>query len=184
MRLARNAIFMKPIAASAIAMFLHAATPGVAAAEEGSTGPLVLTPDRREYTPGMKVPPEYRVVEGPRKKLLVSGAVVFGVSYLAMASLGIYGLATTTGDATGSVFMFIPVLPPFGYALAPTYNASSGSALLRTAFFVDGVMQVAGIGLLIAGAVTRGKYLERQNVVSVVPSVTVGPKSVGFQWSF
>lgn len=179
MRLTSYGVVMKFIAASAIAMFLNAAVPGVAAADEGSADLLAVLPEKEAYTPGMQVPPEYRVVEGPRKALLVSGAATFGVSYLAMASFGIYGLATTNDQSGAS--MLIPVVSPIMWIFAPI---GSGFGLFRTALLVDGVLQAAGIGLLIAGAVTPGKYLKRRDIAAVMPSVSVGPRSVGLQWSF
>lgn len=180
MHLAKYRALIKLIMVPTVAIGLGTSAPSVAAAQEEAQDILPLLPAKREYTPGMQIPPEYRVVEGPRKPLLISGAAAFGVSYLSMVGLGIYALATTNEQSGAS--MLIPVISPFGWAFAPF--GTSGFNSIHAAFLVDGVLQVAGIGLLIAGAATPGKYLERKDIASAIPSVSVGPRSVGFQWTF
>jgi hypothetical protein len=153
--------------------------PEKAAYTPGMQVPPEYRPEKAAYTPGMQVPPEYRVVQDTR--LLVTGAALFGVSYLPMAIFGIHAMATT--DDHSGAFFLIPVFPPLLLPFAPL-GQSPGFGFVRTAFLVDGILQVGGIGLLIAGAVTSGKYLKRKDIAALMPSVSVGSRSVGFQWSF
>ena len=177
MHLAKYRAFIKPIVVSTVALGLSISAPRVAAAEE--TQDVIPMPAKMDYTPGMQIPPQYRLVEGPRKALLISGAVTFGVSYLSMVGFGIYGIAL--GEAGSGITAMIPFLGPFGFAFAPY---GSGFNWVHTTFLVDGILQVAGAGLLIAGAVTPGKYLKRKDIAAAIPAVSVGPRSVGLQWTF
>jgi len=179
MHLAKYRALIKLIVVPAVAIGVGTSAPGVAAAEEPQDI-LPVLPETQKYTPGMQIPPEYRLVEGPRKPLLISGAVTFGVGYLPMAVFGIYGIAI--GEAGSGITAMIPFLGPIGFAFAPI--GTGGFNLLRTAFLAEGILQVAGAGLLIAGAVTPGKYLKRKDIAAAIPSVSVGPRSVGLQWSF
>ena len=182
MRLMNNRAVIKRLITLAVAVGLSLA-PGVASAtEEGTADPITFLPKTQPYTQGMQIPVGYRLTEGPRKPLLIAGAITFGIGYLPMVIFGI-AASTNPNESSGSPFTeMIPVVSPVLWAFAP--YGSNGFNYIHTAFLVDGIVQAAGIGLLIAGAVTHGKYLKRQDIAAMVPSVSVGPRFVGVQWSF
>ncbi|MFO0597871.1 MAG: hypothetical protein U0228_21395 [Myxococcaceae bacterium] len=107
-------------------------------------------PRRVKYEGGLI--PEYAHIETePRKGLIISGAAVLGASYAlsVLVAIGYCG----PGRECQNGALYIPVVGPFIVAaMAP----STGGATLAA---FDGVVQLAGLGLLIAGFAAPEKFV-------------------------
>lgn len=130
---------------------------------------------RLPWSEGDPVPAGYMVKTRPRVGLLVSGAVLFGVSYL--PSLGI---AATVDEDDELLPLAIPIAGPF-VTMGTADAEDSGLFWLA----VDGVMQTTGATLFIASFVAEQSYLRRvADAPSTTPSLAVGPGSVAVRGAF
>jgi hypothetical protein len=174
----------------------RARPPVVPSAEvPGYVGPYTM-----DYIEGAEVPPGYIKVERIRKGLVIAGAVTFGVSWLVSATAGValtdesnhnecyaYGDDIEGGggyysecrddDNEGAIPLFIPLVGPF---IAMGTMDAEGPG--RAALFLDGVVQVGGMAMLIAGVAAKQTVLVRSGNTTV--SVAPGPGSVQFTGSF
>ena len=127
----------------------------------------------------MPVPPGYRVVERPASGLLIGGISLFAASYAV-------GLLVAAGEdfENGTAWLAVPLIGPWaaigardfscGPVTAQTTNKCVSNAFdeVETIVFiaVDGLVQAAAAGLLIAGAASSQKELVRKDIkVGFVP---------------
>jgi hypothetical protein len=122
-------------------------------------------PHRVRYGGG-EIPAYAHIETEPRKGLVIAGAVVLGASY-ALTLLAAIGYCGPGSECINGA-LYIPLIGPFIVAAqAPT----SGGATLAA---FDGVVQAAGLGLLIAGFVAPEKFVVWQDAdahasLSLVP---------------
>jgi len=136
------------------------------------------------YEDGDPIPPGYRLVTRKRRGLIIAGSIVTGVPW----AFGVMGaVGNDFQDNTG--LLLIPVIGP--WALLATNTARDGScgptdsfcdaskASLRSALVLDGIVQLAGASMFVAGMFfPRTRLVRRDVVVSVVPT-TLGHGGYG-----
>jgi hypothetical protein len=93
--------------------------------------------------------------------LTIAGFSMFGLTYL--ISAGVATVVIDEGDPEVGRPMLIPAVGPF-VAASRTGSASAGFAL-----GIDGVVQIAGLAMGIAGAVLLGKSRAQAKRVAVSP---------------
>ena len=144
--------------------------------------PSALGPRTLEYTEGQPIPPGYRVRTRARRGLAIAGAATFGGPYLVSLLVG----ATLVADAGKNSGQYAPLMIPIvGPFIATSTLSSQGAGTFW--LVVDGIAQVGGVGLFVAGLAMDEKALVRGDVEarsSIVPSVRVGPSSASAQWRF
>ena len=104
-----------------------------------------LRPRRLPYQAGMVVPPGYQLRSRVRLGLVISGAAMFGVPYIITAS-------TLSGTSVQRV-LAVPVLGPF-LAIPDAGDTA------RPFLVIDGLLQAAGLTMLIIGLTARQQYLQ------------------------
>ncbi len=136
------------------------------------------------YEEGDPIPPGYRLVTRKRRGLIIAGSIVTGVPWA-------FGVMAAVGndfqDNTG--LLLIPVIGP--WAMLATNTARDGScgptdaicegskAGLRSVLVFDGIVQLAGASMFVAGMFfPRTRLVRRDVVVSVVPT-TLGRGGYG-----
>jgi hypothetical protein len=144
--------------------------------------PSGLGPRTLEYTEGQPIPPGYRVRTRSRRGLAIAGAATFGGPYL--VSLLVGATLVADGDKNSGRYapLMIPIVGPF---IATSTLSSQGAGTFW--LVVDGIAQVGGVGLFVAGLAMDEKALVRGDVEarsSIVPSVLVGPSSASARWRF
>jgi hypothetical protein len=119
-------------------------------------------PDVASWSPGLPAPLGYRVVEKPRKGLVIAGAATLGGGYV-FSLLG----AAMLPDRTRQALAFIPVAGPFAAMLAQGCGCSDGgltcalgNAIGGIVLGIGGVVQVLGSLVLTVGLVSRETVLE------------------------
>ena len=120
----------------------------------------------------------------PHAALVGAGALVFVSSYVAGGVAGtVEANAPSSWFGASSGLTWIPIAGPFiGLGLSTDGCADTqcktqvSRATDRALYLVDGLAQLAGVGMFIAGFVWRQK-VSRPSHVSVVP--TASPTSVG-----
>ena len=115
-------------------------------------GPQRYSPPRyhREpYVEGQPLPPGARVITRARTGLVASGTAMLAAGYVAM--LFSYLFADAFGDPTE--WMLVPLVGPF--FTIPHAGASEGRGLLA----LDGLLQVGGLTMFIAGLVAKRSYV-------------------------
>ncbi|MEJ7729317.1 MAG: hypothetical protein WKG00_08880 [Polyangiaceae bacterium] len=140
----------------------------------------VPPPRTLPYDEGQAIPPGYHVEERARRGLVIAGTVTFGSAYL-ISILGASS-AVASDDSSSDDFapLFIPVAGPF--ITLGTADGADGAAPI---FILDGIAQVGGLALLIAGLAAQESLLVRNPDVAtgVVPEVGLGPRSTA-TWRF
>jgi hypothetical protein len=107
------------------------------------------------------IPAGYHPETRKRKGLIISGAIMFGASYLISAFAGSIA-ADTSHD--GAPLLFLPVLGPF----LQTSNWSSSTG--RFFLVVDGGCQAAGFAMLLSGLMLEKTVLVRNDLgATLVP---------------
>jgi len=117
-------------------------------------------------------------------RLLGSGAIMFGVTYgitviTAAAVSDICNADSSLGCRDASWPLYIPVVGPF---IQMGYVSGNGSNTAKALLGIDGVLQGAGVTMMIAGAVLTAQGRSRPARYSVAPYAgggTVGLVSVG-----
>lgn len=163
-------------------------------------------PNELEYIEGMDVPDGYMLVERTRTGLVIAGGVTFGVGYLAAVTAavassderheGCFGGGYARGDYEGGwhdeevaycvegaenedfVPLYIPIVGPF-IAMGTLEHADGG---MRAALLLDGVVQIGGAAMFIAGLAAPKTVLLRTEHASM--SVAPGPGSLQLLGSF
>jgi hypothetical protein len=124
-------------------------------------------PAELPYTEGAPIPRGYALQEYHPRGLIIGGAVTLGVLYLVS-----FTVASSNNFNTANGWLAVPVIGPFGWLAtrkAPTnlcgsgtytydcnYNDDSGN---RTAVALDGLGQIAGAAMLVAGLAITRKHL-------------------------
>jgi hypothetical protein len=173
------------------------AGPAAAAPASTATAPAPEYSNmKNEWAPGDPVPPGYRPDTEVFVPLVLAGSIQLGTSWLTLGVLpGSILIAAGAGDSicddctAAGVTLLIPGIGPFitmgvlaGYGDA----AAAGYALLA----VDGLIQGAGLGMLIAGLVMEKDVLVRDRgygtEVELKPVIAAGPGggTVGLGGSF
>lgn len=140
---------------------------------------MMIGPSRLPYIESEGVLPGYEIQTRPRMGMVKAGIATFAPLYGLSVLFGAAFLGSERGDAGKYGPMIIPLVGPF--ATIGTADTSEGTAFL----LLDGVGQLAGAALFIAGMLVEEKYLERQTArFNLRPEVVVGPKSVAMRWQF
>jgi hypothetical protein len=150
------------------------------APQQAPAGPRKIT----DWEEGEPIPPGYHKVTHVRLGLVIGGAVTFGVTYLftafagALVSVSDIGNATNCGMSCASAKpLLVPVAGP--WIVLPHSDTATGSFFL----VLDGLVQVAGLGMLIGGIAAQKTDLVRDAVgkVEVQPTPLVfDNKGAGF----
>jgi hypothetical protein len=133
-------------------------------------------PVRLHYEEGQLVPEGYRLRSGPRKGLVISGAIVGGAAY----GFGVVG-AVDSDFEDNAGYLLIPGVGPWLMLAAGsdppkpclTQEVCADSMPDYKPLFVvaAGLAQVVGTVLFVAGLTSKRRYLERKDLeVSVVPA--------------
>jgi hypothetical protein len=133
-------------------------------------------PSRLPYEEGQPLPEGYRLRSGPRKGLVISGAIVGGAAY----GFGVVG-AVDSGFEDHAGYLLIPGVGPWLMLAAgsdppkrcPTREVcADGMPDYKPLFVVAaGLAQAVGTVLFVAGLASERRYLERKDLaVSVVPA--------------
>jgi len=130
-----------------------------------SLGPKVI-----DYEEGDTIPPGYRPGTRIRKGLVIGGSVMLGVGYLiTIMAAGIGQAVNNFGNEGTKDFgpLLIPVVGPF-IGMSTTHPSSGG--VFGLAFL--GVVQTAGLGMLIGGIAAPRTVLLRNEVAGVKLTIT------------
>jgi len=126
------------------------------------------------YVDGRPVPPGYHLETRPRKGLVVSGPIIFGIPYVLSASVG----ASSRFDPDR--WLYVPVVGPFAdlgargsQCTRNTFVVSAGvtnttencidDSGARFFLMLDGLMQTAGATMLILGLALPSHLLVRDD---------------------
>lgn len=125
------------------------------------------------YSDGQTIPPGYRLVEGPRRGMVLGGALSIGIPYL----IGV-PFAADAKFTNGSGFLLIPGIGPWITLATRNRNCGDSSCqdldhTVRAFLILDGMAQSAGLALIAAGYAWPSQKLVRLDVagfdVSPVP---------------
>lgn len=176
-----------PTPVAPVAPLPVAPKPAVVAPPDGDTRPPILP-----YRDGFPVPPGYEVVNRPATGLLAGGLVGFGISYA-----GGVAFAAANGFKNGTGWLAAPIVGPWGaigarnYETCRTRTVAEAKACVRNAvkevqvitfFAVDGVGQLAGALVTLAGVLSSKEELVRSDLVEKV-QVSVIPPAPGTPWA-
>lgn len=140
---------------------------------------ILFGPSRLPYNDNDPIPPGYEIQTRPRMGLAKAGLATFIPLYGLSVIFGSVYLGSESGDAKRYGPMLIPLVGPF--ATIGTAETDGGTAFL----VLDGIGQLTGAALFIAGMLSEEKYLSRQTATSALrPEVFVGPKSISMRWEF
>ena len=140
---------------------------------------MFFGPSRLPYNENDPVPPGYEIQTRTRMGMAKAGIAIFAPSYALSALFGATYLGNESGQAREYVPMLIPVIGPF--VTMGTSDSSGGNLFL----LLDGVGQLTGAALFLAGMLSDEKYLARQTGgLNLRPEVFIGPKSVAMRWEF
>jgi len=134
-------------------------------------------PIRLRYVEGQPIPSGYHLETQPRKSLVLSGSLVFGIPYV--ISVSVAGSSRHDGD----VYLLIPIVGPFVDLATrgddcPTGSCSERASSERFWLTFDGLSQVAGATMFIIGMAAPQRFLERDD--APIAAKTVKPS---FAWS-
>ncbi len=140
---------------------------------------MFFGPSRLPYNENEPVPPGYEIQTRPRMGMAKAGIATFAPLYALSALFGATYLGSESGEAKEYGPMIIPVIGPF--ATMGTSDSGGGNLFL----LLDGVGQLTGAALFIAGMLSEEKYLTRQTAgLNLRPEVLISPKSVAMRWEF
>lgn len=137
-------------------------------------------PKEMPYTGG-PIPYGYKLEEKRSLGLMVAGATLFGLSY----ALSAYSANIRPGVGSGSGFemapwdaLYIPVTGPFAFSA----YAPGGTAFI---FILEGVAQVAGLGMFFGGLLLPKSVLVRNELPTAYrPTLHIGPGQVRLEMHF
>jgi hypothetical protein len=132
-------------------------------------------------------PPGYHTESRARTGLVVSGGVMFGVTYALSA---ITAIGAISANDSGYQPLFIPVAGPF-VALGSTHVfvgtqdglQEAGKVLGAIALVFDGIIQFAGATLFVVGLAVPRDVVVRDTPAGV-PEVSFGPSGATARWAF
>jgi hypothetical protein len=138
-------------------------------------------PAELPYEAGAPIPVGYRLVDEPRRGLVIAGFIVTSIAY------GIGVLAAISANFENSSFyMTIPIVGPWltlgrrhSSHCSDSSNADEslrcvGDIIIVTGLIADGAVQVIGGSLLVSGYVARQTKLVRSDL-----AWSVGPRRMG-----
>jgi hypothetical protein len=136
------------------------------------SGPRII----KDWSEGEPIPPGYHEATRIRRGLVVGGAVLFGTTYLLSAIVAAAVTDCHCGGTAGA--LFIPGAGPF-VELGQS-NSATGSLFL----VLDGVSQLGGIAMFVAGLAAPRTVLVRNDLGStsafhLALSPIVGPGRSG-----
>lgn len=138
-------------------------------ASVAQSGPRRIT----DWEEGEPIPPGYHPVTRIRKGLVIGGALTFGITYLLNVLIG---AAVSDLGGKSALRLAIPVAGPF--TLLSTGTASGDVFLV-----FDGLVQAAGVGMLIGGLAAPKTVLVRNDLAKfdIKPTPMVfGNNGAGF----
>jgi hypothetical protein len=94
-------------------------------------------------------------------KLMIGGATVFTVAYAPMTVTGTVFSILSWGDAYWGARTFTPIGGPFLLAAGLNNSAGNGNGGLIALAAFDGILQIGGIALMIAGGVRQHRANSR-----------------------
>ena len=188
------------VAAASIAAPAAAQDP---ASERRSSAPAALdpwesaplpwyAPHTLPYAEGMPLPPGYHVIRRRPRALLAAGAALLGGSYLASALTAATVIAGHARHRSEVAPLFAPLAGPW-ITLATSRDAALNDPDRRANgvfVMIDGVAQITGAALIVAGLVLREPVLVRTResykttAALRVPEVLVGTRSASLRWRF
>lgn len=139
-------------------------------ASVAQSGPRRIT----DWEEGEPIPPGYHPITRIRKGLVIGGALTFGITYLITALSGAVVADVSAGNRE-AMRLVIPVAGPF--TLLSTGTASGDMFLV-----FNGLVQAAGVGMLIGGLAAPKTVLVRNDLAfQIKPTpMTFGSNSAGF----
>ncbi len=184
------------VAPEALAQSDEPADPPAAAARAPAPAAVPeYTNVRNEWEPGDPVPPGYHADTEMFIPLVMAGGIQLGTSWLTLGVLPGAILLAAGGEvdcadctAAGAT-MLVPAIGPF-LTMAVLGGYGAGAAAGYALLAVDGLIQGAGLGMLIAGLVMEKDILVRDRVggtdVELKPVVSAGPAggTAGLSGSF
>jgi hypothetical protein len=151
--------------------------------------PIVMTstpPDELEYIEGGVIPEGYERGERMRTGLVIGGAITFLIPYLSSVAIAL-GANHDARRGMGSAqraeelaVLYAPIAGPF-IAIGTTH---SYSAERMAPFIASGVVQAAGVSMLLAGVLSRKPVLVRKQTATVAPLVSDTMLGIGANGSF
>lgn len=150
-----------------LALSLTAVPVAASAQVRGNPRPVQIP-----YEEGAPVPPGARVVHRARAGMISAGASVFGTVWLFSAMLGTVGSSQRAGVAA---WMSVPIVGPFIYASTATGVSGLGGTMLA----LDGVLQGAGLVVLIVGATHPVPFLTYDRAAASAPRWMLAPGFAG-----
>lgn len=163
-------VAMLPAAATAQVLPESPASEPTASAPPASREPS-SRPSLVPYEEGAAVPPGARVVTQARFGLIAAGASIFGVNYFVSALLG---TVLSIGRAEAAPWLLAPVVGPFAY-VANRDASSFGTTWL----IADGVLQGAGLVVLIVGIANPARFLAHDRAAANAPRWSLTPGFAG-----
>ncbi len=171
---------MKPCFALSLSL---AMLPSVGSAQFGNGVPLAPLVDGRRprppsnalipYEEGTPVPPGMRVVTRNRAGLIAAGASIFGTTYFVTSIAGT--LIAGSGRRPEGAWLFAPVIGPWVYAASGEGISSAGAFWLA----MDGLLQGAGLAMLLGGALNPVRGLTYARSDENAPRWTLTPGFAG-----
>jgi hypothetical protein len=151
---------------------LEAAPPG--APPIASAGAAFNGPEEMRFVDGRPIPPGYHMESRPRKGLVVSGPIIFGIPFVLSASVG----ASSQFDPDR--WLYLPVIGPFAdlgargsQCTRSTLGVSPGTTNTtescvddsgaRFGLMLDGLLQTAGATMFILGLALPTHLLVRDD---------------------
>jgi hypothetical protein len=132
---------------------MYAPPPGMSPQYGVQNGPRVI----RNWDESQPLPPGYHVESRVRVGLIVGGAVTFGTMYLLTALVA--GLVDDGGGSAGACY--VPGIGPF-IQMGQADTATDGFLLA-----LDGIVQLGGIAMLVAGIAAPKTELVRNDIGGV-----------------
>lgn len=138
-----------------------------------------LPPRELPYSENRPVPPGYALDEYHIRGLIIGGAVTLGTLWAIS-----FSVASSNDFSGANGWLAVPVIGPFGWLAtrkapqcntATYYSSCNDESSNRTLVAFDGIGQIAGAGMLIAGlAVTRKRLvlIDPQAAIAVAPYAT------------
>jgi hypothetical protein len=135
------------------------------------SGPRMI----KDWEPGTPIPHGYHAETRARKGKVISGSILFGVTYLYSSFIAAIGqdISEANGEDNVLGWLFIPVLGPFLEMM------ETDSTTAHYVLALDGIAQAAGMTLLVTGLMYPKWVLVRNDLASA----TVVPMKIGMDGS-
>lgn len=152
--------------------------------EPAPVTPVPPAPRKLPYEAGQPSPPGYHLVERPRTGAIITGSVVFGVTYGFTAVLGFLAAVIDShlGEREDADDKYLSLMIPVGgpIALMAIEGEVNQGLILVTA------LQAAGVGLIVFGATTRSRtlVLDRPALGALGPMPVAGGGGLALSGTF